>query len=313
MDFTPAARGRRRMAAVDLGSNCFHVLIADGLPGGWQPVLRRRYRVGLASGLNDGGLVAAVQRRAEATLVQIAELLRAHACDHAAVVGTCAMRQLQRGHELATRVERVLGAPLRVISGDEEARLIYLGALQTLPRSLAAPRLIIDIGGGSTELAWGCGDSAERCVSLPLGCVGISAAGLAGHQGSSSDIMARCLAAARSVLATPALDAFVQDCPAEVIGTSGSIESICSVIAAHEQTPLDRIAAGQLEQLHDCLTRQPRLPAGLPGLETEREHLFPGSVAILLALQERLGFQSLCWAEGALQDGLLCEAFSACR
>lgn len=311
MEFEPAATPPDRVAAVDLGSNCFHVLIADIARDCWRPVVRRRYRVGLALGLNgDAKVQTMVQQKADAALAEIAGLLAEHACRRTHIVGTCAMREMAQVNPLLTSVERALGAPVRVISGTEEARLIYLGAMQTLPQSGMAPRLVIDIGGGSTEIAYGRGAQVERCISLPLGCIAISEFGLAHSESNSGAVMQRCLQAAREVVSSAPLDAFADACPRSVIGTSGSAESICAVAGAGPVSAAV-LGIGQLRQVCARLAAAPRLPVALPGLEPGRERVFPGSVAILLALWERLGFSELRWTEGALQDGLLQEVLTA--
>lgn len=309
MDFKPAV-SQGRVAAVDLGSNCFHLLIADTDRDQWHPLLRRRFRVGLAGGVCNGMLQQPVFARAEVALAEIAALLHAHACSRAHVVGTCAMRQLAGNNPLLQSVQRLLGEQARVISGAEEARLIYLGALQTLPEATGAPRLVIDIGGGSTEIAWGRGEQVEHCVSLPLGCIAISEAGLNLTDRGPAAVMDACLQAARSVVMRAPLEVFVEHCPASVIGTSGSAESICTV-AGRGQVPAGVLVRPQLDQVFERLAGAPRLPLALPGLEPGRERVFPGSVAILAALWERLQFSELRWTEGALQDGLLCEALSS--
>jgi exopolyphosphatase/guanosine-5'-triphosphate,3'-diphosphate pyrophosphatase len=149
-----AARKRRVppvLAAVDLGSNSFHMVVARHAHGQLVIVDRLREMVRLADGLtDDGGLDPVVQRRALACLERFGQRLREVQAGGVRVVGTNTLRKAKRARGFLARAEAALGHHIEIISGIEEARLIHLGVTLTLPR-IAGRRLIIDIGGGSTE------------------------------------------------------------------------------------------------------------------------------------------------------------------
>mgnify|MGYP000665194120 CR=1 FL=1 len=159
------------MAAVDLGSNSFHMIVAR-LEGGQLVVLDRlRDAVRLGGGLTaDKTLTTEARERALDSLSQMGQ--RLHALPHGAVraVGTNTMRQVDDGGDFLRAAEQALGHPIEIISGIEEARLIYMGVTHSLPPNEGL-RLVMDIGGGSTELILGQGPTPRALESLHLGCV----------------------------------------------------------------------------------------------------------------------------------------------
>lgn len=294
-----------RVAAVDLGSNTFHVLVARLDAGEPRVQARLKYRVGLAAGLEpDGTLRERARDEALAALVRIADRLGGIDRTRIRAVGTSALRALRDPGPFLAAAEEILGVPVRVISGEEEARLVFTGAAETLPESRRR-RLVLDIGGGSTEFALGSGHEADAVASVAVGCVGVSRRALApGTDGAG--VMARALAEARAAFADPALDAYVAGGRAEVVGTSGTVQSVEAVLRALGW--IDReLTRTALERLAGALAEEPVLPTSLAGLDADKEDVLPGGLALLLAACERLSVDRLSWTEGALQDGLLRE------
>lgn len=298
-------------AAVDLGSNTFHLLLARIDQGESKPLERLKIRVGLAAGLlADGTLDRHYFTSACGAMRRIAERMAGIPPERIRAVGTSTLRVMRDPSVLLDAAADILGVPVRVISGEEEAELVFAGAAESLPKT-NRPRLVIDIGGGSTELALGRGYRPRVCLSLPLGCVRLSRTAWAGGQAGGG--LEQALAQAREICAAPELDAFVGS-GLEVVGTSGTIESVRDVLWARgAQAAGNPMTLSGLRGLFELLAAAPTLPLALPGLDPEREDVFPGGLLILIALWERLGFDQLSWTEGALQEGLIRELLAAGR
>ncbi len=162
------------LAAVDLGSNSFHMVVARYSHGQLVILDRLREMVRLAAGLGDSGrLDDTATERALRCLERFGQRLRAMRADSVRVVGTNALRRAKRKRWFLERARAALGHPIEIISGLEEARLIYSGVAHTSPMS-PDKRLVIDIGGGSTEIVIGEGFDPLLLESLSVGCVGLS-------------------------------------------------------------------------------------------------------------------------------------------
>lgn len=291
------------LAAVDLGSNTFHLLVARIDQGEPRAVERLKFRVGLAAGLlADGTLDAQHFAQACDAMRRIADRIGGIPRDHVRAVGTSTLRSMRDPRALLDAAAGILGVPVRIVSGEEEAELIFAGATDTLPET-RGERLVIDIGGGSTELALGSGHRPRDCTSLALGCVPFSRTVLAAAQPRVG--LEQALAQARERCRDPGLDRFLGS-RLEVVGTSGTIESLRDVERARGVGSEVLTLAG-LRSLFDLLAAAPALPLAMPGLDPEREDVFPGGLVVMIALWERLGFGALHWTEGALQDGLIRE------
>src|SRR5882672_5315278 len=162
------------MAAVDLGSNSCHMVVARAQHGQPSIVDRLREMVRLASGLNRHGFLDhASQERALACLRRFGQRLRDMQAHQVRVVGTNTLRRARNAETFLKAAEKALGHPVEVISGIEEARLIYLGVSHHTDTAEGA-NLVVDIGGGSTELIIGEGYEPKHLESLSIGCVGVS-------------------------------------------------------------------------------------------------------------------------------------------
>src|SRR6201985_2964812 len=162
------------LAAVDLGSNSFHMVVARHSHGQLVILDRLREMVRLAAGLGESGRLDDVATdRALRCLERFGQRLRAMHADSVRVVGTNALRRARRKRWFLERARAALGHPIEIISGLEEARLIYSGVAHTSPMS-PDKRLVLDIGGGSTEVVIGEGFSPLLLESLSVGCVGLT-------------------------------------------------------------------------------------------------------------------------------------------
>ena len=161
-------------AAVDLGSNSFHLIVARYEHGSLVLIDRIKEMVRLAEGVDDKGqLSAAVANRALDCLSRFGQRLSGISGQQVAAVGTNALRRMRDGWRFLEQAEDCLGHPIEIISGEEEARLIYLGVAHGVSE-VGRQRLVIDIGGGSTELVIGREFNAVMVESLFFGCVAIT-------------------------------------------------------------------------------------------------------------------------------------------
>lgn len=157
-------------AAIDLGSNSFHMLVVREVAGSIQVLARIKRKVRLAAGLDSDNMLSdEAMQRGWQCLRLFSERLQDIPREQIRVVATATLRIAKNAQQFITQAEEILGRPVQVISGEEEARLIYQGVAHTTGGS--AQRLVVDIGGGSTELAAGKGATADVLHSLPMGCV----------------------------------------------------------------------------------------------------------------------------------------------
>lgn len=291
------------IAAVDLGSNSFHMVVARYSHGQLIIVDRLREMVRLAAGLDEQGRLerAAVERAIEC-LERFGQRLHDMKAESVRVVGTNTLRKAKRKGAFLDRARAALGFPIEVISGIEEARLVYLGVAHTTPPE-PGRRLVTDIGGGSTELIIGEGMQTTKLESLHMGCVSMSAR-FFDDGGITEKRMKRARLAARLEL-EPVRLAFKSIGWQSAVGSSGTIRAVGEVLRARA-TGDSAITSAAVESLIDqCVRIGDVSRLKLPGLTEERAPVFIGGLAILAELLSVLEIQSLRVAEGALREGLL--------
>ncbi len=299
------------LAAVDLGSNSFHMIIARLAGGQLHTLDRLREMVQLGAGLNKKNcLTQTVQLRALACLRRFGQRLRGMPPGSVRVVGTNALRQAKNARPFLRAAQRALGYPIEIIGGGEEARLIYLGVARTVPHD-GKQRLVIDIGGGSTEFIIGKGLEAQHVESVELGCV----SGSRRHFPNGSitrTTLQRAEIAARQELQT--LAAQYRSIGWEIcIGASGTINAIHDVVRANGWSD-QGITYDSLRKLRKRLLSLGHVSKlKLAGLRSERAAVFPGGVAILFAIFESLGLEHMTVSDGALREGLLYDLLGRIR
>ena len=290
-------------AAVDLGSNSFQLLIAKYSHGQFLIVDRLREMVRLAAGLDSRQcLDQASQDRALACLARFGERLRDISPTRLRAVGTNTLRKAKNPRAFISKAQRLLGHEIDVISGIEEARLIYVGVSRTLP-AIAGEQLFVDIGGGSTELAAGKAFQPHTLESLYMGCVSMSRTFFPDGVISAAAI-AKARKAARLEL-RPVEQRFRGKVWERVAGASGTIRAAATVLAAMggEQ---QMITADGVERLLAMMSTVPNVnKLVLPGLAEERGPVFPGGIAILAEVMRALDIREMTVAPGALRDGIL--------
>jgi exopolyphosphatase/guanosine-5'-triphosphate,3'-diphosphate pyrophosphatase len=291
------------IAAIDLGSNSFHLVVARERDGEPEVVDRIREQVALAEGLAlDGSLDAAVQERALACLARFGQRVKGVAPDRLRAVGTSTFRRVRDGGVFRGRAEEALGAEVEVLPGREEARLIYLGVAHTLGDD-AGRRLVVDIGGGSTECILGERFESELEESLSMGCVRWSRRFFRkGRIGRKA--LAKAELAARREL-QPVEEALLARGWDQAVGSSGTVLAIAEILR-QEGWGDGRITPTGLDALREALLRAGQVDAlDLAGLKPERRSVLAGGFVVLHAVFEGLGIESMSTSKGALREGLL--------
>lgn len=291
------------VAAVDLGSNSFHMIVCSLKDGKLQILDRLREMVRLASGLDkNGDIDSATQARALACLEKFGQRVRDFPPGSVRAVGTNTLRVANNSQAFLRQAEQALRHPIDIIAGIEEARLIYLGVAYSLGGNNGA-RLVMDIGGGSTEYILGTGDAPREKESLHMGCVTLSNLFFKGGKLSKSAFAQAVLFAEQQL--EPFQQAFRRDKWDKAIGASGSLRAIDKVLTLKNWSN-NGITMSGLEQLVAHIGQCAHVnDLKLPDLNPERLPVFPGGVAIVYATFKILGIDQMTVSDGALREGLI--------
>ena len=291
------------VAAVDLGSNSFHMVIAREVEG--QPVVidRLRERVALAEGLRPNGTLAPkVQTRALRCLERFGQRLSEVADSRCRAVGTATFRKARGAEDFHSLAEHALGREIEILGGREEARLIYLGVSHTLPGG-SEKRLVIDIGGASTECIVGQRFESLLEESLAMGCVTFTRRFFPeGRLTSKAFKRARL----EAELQLEPIEAAYERAGWEVaVGSSGTITAVATILQQQGWTHGHVTRAG-LESLRASLIESESVDRiELQGLKADRRPVLGAGVAILEGLFRTFGIETLDASPGALREGLL--------
>lgn len=299
------------LAAVDLGSNSFHLVVASLVGDDLRIVDRRRERVALAEGLDAKKHISAeTQERALACIDRFGARLRGIPPEGVRAVGTSALRLARNARPFLARAGEALGRPVEVISGAEEARLIYLGVAHDLSDD-AKRRLVVDIGGGSTECILGERFEALRTDSLHMGCVNYSARFFPGGE-LSPEAMERAVIAAR--LEVRSLERPYRTLGwTECIGSSGTIVATSEILRANGWSESGITEKG-LRRFRKAIAGAGKVERlSIPGLQPERAPVIAGGVAILSAVFEGLSIDEMQVSQGALREGILYDLLGRVR
>jgi exopolyphosphatase/guanosine-5'-triphosphate,3'-diphosphate pyrophosphatase len=291
------------IAAVDLGSNSFHMIVGELRHGQLTIIDRIKETVRLAEGLSESGdLSPDARARALQCLSRFGQRLRDMHAGSVRAAGTSTIRRAREDTGFMSEAEEALGHPIEIISGIEEARLIYKGVTHSLPPN-EGMRLVMDIGGGSTELILGQGASPRALESLHLGCVRMTERFFPGGVVTREAFEAARVAARLELRPVKAF--FRGSGDIEAIGTSGTIISTERVASAAGIVERD-LTLPALEELIERV-----IDAGsvdnlrMPGLSERRAQVWPGGLSILAELIGVLRIERLKVSDGALREGLL--------
>jgi len=291
------------VAAVDLGSNSFHLIVARRQGRELVVVDRLREMVQLAAGLDRGrNLSRPARQRALECLRRFGQRLEHLPDERVRAVGTNTLRSARNAGRFRRAAEKALGHPIETISGIEEARLVYLGVAHSLP-SPSVRRLVVDIGGGSTELIVGEDFQPQLMESLYLGCVTMSRRWFGNGRITAARWRKAELAALQEL--EPLQARFARSEWEKAVGASGTVRTAEAVARAAGWSKAG-ITRKALKKIRDAILKQEATEhLLLEGLSPERASVFPGGIAVLLAVFDTLGIDHMDATEGALREGLL--------
>ena len=309
------------VAAVDLGSNSFRMLVAQVVrtPSGTQlrPIDTLRESVRLAAGLTDNKLLGnEAYQRGIAAISRFGERIRGFHPSKVRAVATNTLRVAKNAANFVRDAEEALGFPIEIIAGVEEARLIYIGAAHEVP-AVQGNRLVVDIGGGSTELIIGKGYEPNLMESLYIGCVSHSLRFFPKGNIDSHAFKEAELAARREIQVISG--AYLKSGWKQVIGSSGTARALAELIADNNfNDQVDGLTAGRVNGASGLITRdglramkkhllkyENISQVELSGLKDDRRSVWPGGLAIMIAVFEELGIESMEVTDAALRIGVL--------
>lgn len=291
------------IAAIDMGSNSFHMVVARVEHGEPRVIDRLRDTVRMAAGLRaDGTLDAEHRARALNCLARFGQRIAGLPSARVRAVATNTVRRLASPQSFLTAAEAALGHPVEIVSGREEGRLIFLGASHDLPAS-RENRLIIDVGGGSTEFIIGRGLAPLHTESVQAGCIASTMRFFPGGK-----LNRKRWQRANGELGV-LLQQFAEDYReagwADAYGSSGTAKAIGSVVQAMKFSD-DGITPASLAALRDALLDQGQIGTlKLPGLSEDRAPVIAGGVVIFEAAFEALGIERMRVCESSMREGLL--------
>ncbi len=301
---TPATPTRwpGQLAAVDIGSNSFRLEIGQVIQGRYRRIDYLKETVRLGAGLDTTGqLTEEAALRGLACLARFAQRLEGYAASQIRAVATQTLREARNRDAFLARAERSLGHPIEVISGREEARLIDAGVARLEPSPHR--RLVVDIGGRSTEMILGQGRQAIRAESFRVGSVSLSMRYFG--DGRLTEAAFRNAQIAAGAELEEALESFASKHWQEALGSSGTVGAVSQLLAASGTTD-GRITPDALRWLMErCLKAGHIDKLDLPGLKDDRRSVIAGGVAILYTLAAHFDIANLMPARGALRQGVI--------
>ncbi|HUF29645.1 MAG TPA: Ppx/GppA phosphatase family protein [Gemmatimonadaceae bacterium] len=299
-----------RLAAIDIGSNSIRQIVADVSPAGEIRVvddMKASPRLGALRG-RDGSLDTHAVHRAVETIARMTTLARQIGAERIEAVATSAVRDAPNGRMFAQRVKREAGIDVRVLDGAEEARLSWRSALAHF--DLASGRsAVLDIGGGSLEIALSAGGVVEHLLSLPLGALRLTEDFLATKSGR------REVKALRKHIRR-ALKTHIRARDwrgARVIGSGGTFTNLAAMVLARQETPAQslhetRVSRADVEHLlfnMQSMTIAERM--NIPGLNSDRADIIPAGLAVVAEVMARMDANQLVVSNFGIREGLLLE------
>ncbi len=309
-----------RIAALDLGTNSFHLLVVDAHPDGtFRPLAREKEMLRLGDAVaREGRLGEGDARRAVAAVARFRSLAEAAGSDEIVACATSAIREADNGGELVDRIESEAGVDVRVITGAEEARLIF-DAVRASVVIDPPPALAFDLGGGSLEVMVGDRSGLQWSASVKLGVARLTAELVRGDPPTNGDLrrLRERFTAGLAPLAAEAERISLLR-PGLVIGTSGTLNTLARMVAARRAGPgaappasinQFRFSRDELVALHEGMVGMAAAArAKLPGLDAGRSDIITTGSTFLLTAMELFGFDELTVGEWALREGIVLDA-----
>jgi len=290
------------LAAIDMGSNSFRLEIGQLTPGRYKRIEYLKETVRLGGGLDTQGLLTEdAMQRGLACLRRFAQRLEGYAPVQVRAVATQTLREAQNRNAFLARAQAALGHPIEVISGREEARLIFAGVARLQPSDQR--RLVIDIGGRSTEMILGQGRTPLRAESFQVGSVSLSMRYFSDGRFTDNSFRAAQVAAGAEL--EEALGPFAARHWREALGSSGTAGAVSQLLAANGISDGVITPEGLRWCMDQCLRAGRVDKLNLPGLKDDRRAVIGGGLAILYTLATHFGIEALQPARGALRQGVI--------
>ena len=291
------------IAALDLGSNSFHLIVARRNEAGYRVIDKHKETVRLASGFDGlGNLKQEVIGKAVKALERLGERVRKIPSSNLRIVGTNTLRKAKNADVLIEAAERVLGHSIDVIAGAEEARLIFSGVTRDMKLD-GEKYLVVDIGGGSTEIIAGYGEKPEKLNSLHMGCISVTLKHFPEGVLSRKSFDAAHMSVAQEL--EPILRSYKEYGWNEVIGSSGTVLAIRDILKKNNWES-DGVTIKGLNCLTEYLIeRGSTSKLNIKGLSNNRKGIISGGLAILNAFCKEMGIKRLSVSDNALREGVL--------
>ncbi|HMY29014.1 MAG TPA: exopolyphosphatase [Agitococcus sp.] len=292
------------LAAIDLGSNSFHLAIARLDHGEVRRIDSLSEKVQLGAGFDkDKNLTLEAQARALACLARFAQRLQAIPLRYLRIVATNALRQANNSAQFIEQAEHILKKRIEIVAGREEARLIYLGVSHTLAEE--GRRLVVDIGGGSTEFIIGENFEPLATESLQMGCVAYTQRFFADGSISAKALDKAIMAARQEVMAIA--NAYRDLGWHSVVGSSGTIKATRQILAQNGwASPEGFITKEGLAKVRDVVLACKHVSElNVVGLKDDRRAILPAGYAIIQAVFDELNLETMNYSDGALREGVL--------
>ncbi|MCD0446224.1 Ppx/GppA family phosphatase [Glycomyces sp. A-F 0318] len=304
----------RRVAGIDCGTNSIRLLIADvDDEGRLHDVVRRMEVVRLGEGVDQTGrLSEAALARTRAALADYTAQIREHGAEAIRMVATSASRDARNAADFTAMVESVLGQAPEVITGDEEARLSFTGAVATLPAH-EGQRLLVDIGGGSTEFVRGTGAEVAAAISVDVGCVRMTERHLRSDPplpGELDAAVADITAVADKALAVADADREATELVA-VAGTATTIAAISLGLDAYDPEAIDgtRLTYAEVARVAaDLAAADHAARLAIPVMHPGRADVIVGGALVLRTIMEQSGIDAVLISEHDILDGIALSA-----
>lgn len=290
------------LAAIDMGSNSFRLEIGQIQEGRYRRHLYLKETVRLGAGLDvDGMLTEEASERGLRCLASFAQTLKSSAPMQIRAVATQTLREARNRDQFLVRAEAALGHPIEIISGREEARLIYAGVAFLQPSS--KPRLVIDIGGRSTEMILGTGRTPRVAESFQVGCVSLSMRYFADGRYTRAAFRAAQVAAGAEL--EEAFAPFARRHWREALGSSGTAGAVSDLLRASGKSDGRITPEGLRWLIERCIECGHIDKLEIPGMKPERRAVIAGGLAILYTVAAQFGIDELMPARGALRQGVI--------
>jgi exopolyphosphatase/guanosine-5'-triphosphate,3'-diphosphate pyrophosphatase len=298
------------LAAVDMGSNSFRLELGHLPQGRYKRIDYLKDTVRLGAGLDAHGMLSEeAAQRGLACLRRFSARLSGLAPASVRAVATQTLREARNRNAFLLRAQEALGFPIEVISGREEARLIYAGVAHLQPSD--APRLVIDIGGRSTELILGQGRTPQVTESFGIGCVSLSLRFFEG--GVITDAGFRSAQVAAGAEFEEALQPFARERWQQALGASGTAGAVSQVLLAAGITDGRITPEGLRWFIQRCIAAGHIDRIDVPGLKPDRRAVLPGGLAVLYTLATHFQIDALWPAKGALRQGVIVDLHDRLR